>query len=426
MKIISVDKNSIADELGIVAGDELVAFDGNKVVDVLDLEFYSNAEKFVMTIKSNDEVVDYDIEKYDYEELGISVEREIAVRSCKNNCIFCFVDQLPNKDLRKTLYVKDDDYRHSFISGNYVTLTNCSKSDIDRIIRLRLSPIYVSVHTTDYALRNKMLGISANAPDIVSQLQTLKNAGISVHAQIVYCPTVNDDYVNSCKVLSKLCSSLAIVPVGLTDNCNSELKAVDKVTAKKVIDDVTALQTEFLAELGTRFVFLADEFYLKANVSLPDYSSYESFPQIENGVGLLSTFLREFDEAIIEAKQLKRVTVPSCAVITSVSAYPLISSCVNRIQDELGGKIDVKSINNDFFGKQVTVAGLVVASDVINQLKGKKYDRLVIPRVMLKEFGDVFLDNLTIQDLARALNTQVRVAEVSGEGLITALTEEKL
>lgn len=424
MKILAVTKNSIADELGIKRGDCLLSFNGYPVVDVLDYDYYNSCENFVMTVKSDNEIVDYEIEKYEDEDLGLELSRDIPVRQCCNHCIFCFVDQLPTEELRSTLRVKDDDYRHSFIFGNYVTLTNVSARELERIMRLKLSPLYISVHTSNPQLRKKVLGVEKRKiPDINEQLEKLHTAGITVHAQIVYCQGVNDDLDETIKDISPFTASLAVVPVGLTRNCNPLLKKVDKEGARKVIRTVEKWQEKFLAERGTRYVFAADEFYLAAEYDVPPYETYEDFYQIENGIGLIAAFKYEFEQALSD---YKTGNIGNVSIATGESAYPLISECAAIVHNKFGGNINVYKISNDFFGNTVTVAGLVVGKDLINQLQGKVLgDRLLLPKIMLKEFGDVFLDGSTVTSVSRALGVNVQMIDPDGRSFVKALIGAK-
>ncbi len=420
MKILAVTKDSVADELGIRAGEELVSFDGFPVVDVLDYDFYNSREHFTMCVRSAIEEVDYEIDKYDDEDLGLELSRDIPVRSCRNHCVFCFVDQLPPEDLRNTLRVKDDDYRHSFIFGNYVTLTNVSDRELARIVRLKLSPLYVSVHTSDHRLRCEMLGLQGKkAPDINEQLKTLHAGGITVHAQIVYCPEINEDIDKTIADISPYTASLAIVPVGLTKNGNPALRRVDADSARRVIAAVEKWQNKLLALRGTRYVFAADEFYMKANVPVPPYEAYEDFSQIENGIGLVAAFRHDFDTAM---QRYESGHVGSVSLATGVSAYPLICECAAAVQKKFGGEIRVYRIDNRFFGESVTVAGLLVGKDLKEQLRGKPLgEKLLLPRIMLRELGDVFLDGCTVNELSRALGVPVQMMSPDGESFVKAL-----
>lgn len=417
MRILGVDKNSVGDELGIKAGDELIAFDGEEVVDILDYEFFNGGENFILTVSRDGELTDYEIEKYPDEDLGLKIDDNLGIRVCKNKCIFCFVDQLPKGKLRPTLKIKDDDYRHSFISGSYITLTNDTMSDLDRIIRRKLSPVYVSVHSSDPKIRRYMLGNSA-APDVLRQLEYLKAGGIKIHAQIVYCPGVNEDVVKTVLDTAPYCESIAVVPVGLTKDCNKALRAVDKLAAEKIIDAVTPLQAEFSKSKGTAYVFLADEFYLKAEREFPSLDSYEDFPQIDNGVGLIPLFNSEVNAALADFKGLNG-DVGKITIATGVAAFETIKKAAEKVVNVFGGEIEVRAVRNDFFGESVTVAGLVTGGDILRELKNYDIgDRLIIPRCMLKEFGDVFLDNTSVSELASELNTKIEAIAADGYSFV--------
>ena len=422
MHITDVEKGSIGEELGIAANDELIGFNGNKAEDILDYDFYNESESFVMSVLHNGEVIDYEIEKDVDEDMGLVFDEEIKTRVCRNKCIFCFVDQLPKKELRTTLRVKDDDYRFSFISGSYVTLTNLSESDLQRIIRLKLSPLYVSVHTSDNKLRRYMLGNSA-APDICEQLRLLHDGGIKLHAQIVYCPCVNEDVAKTAKDIAPFCETLAVVPVGLTKDCNTALKPVSKADAERIIDVVEPLQEEFLKQKHTRFIFIADEFYIRAGRDVPDFCNYEDFSQLENGIGLIALFRHDFEEALAITDDMQ---VGECSIATGVDAYPTIREAAKKLTDKFGGEIKVHKIHNEFFGDSVTVAGLVTGGDILKQLAGKSLgERLIIPRCMLKEFKDVFLDNMSVKELSSKLGVKIKIIDADGFSFVKGCSKNE-
>lgn len=429
MKILGIENDSIASELNIKVGDELLELDGIKVIDILDYDYFDTLENFTMTIKSNSEKVIYEIEKYENETIGLVLEREIGIRSCRNNCIFCFVDQLPkDEDLRDTLKVKDDDYRHSFISGNYVTLTNITAFDIERIIRLKLSPLYISVHTTNHELREAMLGIK-NSLEILPTMQKLYRGGIILHSQIVYCPGFNDDLENSINELSKICESLSIVPVGLTKAGNEKLNKVTSEDAVRIVTLCESLQKQYLKEKGTRFVWASDEFYIKAQLPIQSNECYENYSQIENGVGMIAKFDEDFDFAFNEKlnalKNGEKFEVGNLSIATGESAYELISEHSKKLCETFGGTINVYKIINNFFGSSVTVAGLIVGRDLFAQLKDKNLgDKLMLPMTMLKEFNDVFLDNMSITTLSKNLNVKIQMTEAGGDDFVNALVNE--
>ncbi len=420
MRIVCVEPGSVGDELGLVAGDELTALDGYAVEDVFDYEYYNEAENFSMSVMRNGELLEFDIEKYPDEDLGLEFDREMPPRTCRNHCMFCFVDQLPKGELRPTLKVKDDDYRHSFLSGTYVTLTNVTDAEIERIIRLKLSPLYISVHSADPQLRLKLLGIR-RAPDLLSQMQRLHAGGIAMHAQIVYCPDINEDYIETARAIRPYTESLAIVPVGLTAYSNPAVRAVTPSDARRVVANVRAFADECLAQSGTRYMFASDELYLKAGLSVPPYADYEDFVQIENGVGLVAMFLHDFEEALRTA-----TGAPGrCSIATGVSAYPMIAECAKRLTDRLGGEIQVYCVENRFFGSSVTVAGLITGGDLLRTLKGCDLgERLLLPAVMLREFGDVFLDNMTVGELSAALETPIEIMPPDGESFVTRICKK--
>ncbi|MCL2369855.1 MAG: DUF512 domain-containing protein [Firmicutes bacterium] len=415
MKIVKVNKDGVGHELGIKVGDKLKGFDNNPATDILDYQFFDGETDFVMTIEdSSGQETDYEIEKDIYETLGLEFDAELSPMSCHNNCVFCFVDQLP-KGSRDALNVKDDDYRMSFAMGNYITLTNLTQKDFDRIVRLKLSPLYVSVHSTDDAVRQRMLRCKKKLPSIMDSLRYLRDNGIIFHTQIVYCPTFNDDYIRSAKDLSAVAESLAIVPVGITKYCKNPLKPVDKAIARKVIADIVPLQDEFLKARGDRFVCLADEFYIKAHMNIPPYEHYGNFDQIENGVGLIAKLEQEAKVVACDNSPPKNGNYITIA--TSVSAYDTIK----RIVDGLGKHITVIPIINKYFGESVTVAGLITGQDLAEQLAGKVRGRLLLPRCMLKEGGDIFLDDMSLTELKDKLGADIQVVDVDGESLVRSV-----
>lgn len=427
MKVYGVEKNSIAEELGIEKGDDIVKINGYPFVDVLDYEYCESQAEFTMTVKAADGFTcELYIEKEPYETIGLDfADSGIDMIQCRNNCLFCFVNQLPKgRNLRETLSVKDDDYRHSFISGTYITLTNLSEQEIERIIRLKLSPLYVSVHSTDEKERLKLLGIKRARP-IMETLQRLSDAGIILHTQIVYCPTINEDIEQYIDELLQLAHTLAIVPVGLTDFANPMLSCCNSDNAKRVIDIVEKKQAECLAARGSRFVWCSDEFYVLAGRKVPLASCYEGFGQIENGVGLLAKFNEDFDYAIEMIDEKHQNFTPKnekIAIATGVSAYNFISGKAEILCKKYGIDVTVHRIENNFFGKTVTVAGLLTAQDIASGLVDKpQFDKLILPSVMLKEFGDMFLDNSTTDDLSKTLNKPVEIIQPDGESFVYGL-----
>ncbi|TCO66907.1 DUF512 domain-containing protein [Caldanaerobacter subterraneus] len=422
INIKDVIKGSIAEELGIQKGDKLISLNGREVIDIIDYR-YEMANEFVQVEieKISGERYVFEIEKDYNEDIGLVFEEEIIDRPkrCRNKCIFCFIDQLP-KGVRKSLLFKDDDYRLSFLQGNFITLTNMNEEEIDRIIKYRLSPIYVSIHTTDGDLRARMMR-NPNARNIMENLKKLVNNGIEVHGQIVLCPEINDGAKldKTIKDLSDLYSgvkSVAVVPVGLTDHRHNlyPLRPFTIDEAREVVEQVSSWQEKLKARLGTSFVFLSDEFYVIGDLPIPDYDHYEDFPQIENGVGLMALFKHQFEEAFQRRKRLVRRSNKPYLIVTGIAAYDFMRNISQKLKS-IGFDIEVMPIVNKFFGKNITVAGLVVGKDIIEQLKGKaKGKTLVIPRVMLKEGSDIFLDDVKVREVEDALGAEVIVSEVDG------------
>ncbi|MBR6523162.1 MAG: DUF512 domain-containing protein [Clostridia bacterium] len=431
-KIKGVEPMSIAEEAGITAGDTLVSIDDTKVEDILQYKYLCAAEELTIEIlKKNGDTEFIEIEKDEYEDLGIEFEYPLLgpARACANKCIFCFIDQLPC-GMRKTLYFKDDDSRLSFLHGNYVTLTNLSDADIDRLCATRVSPVNISVHATDPEVRKFMMG-NKNAGNVVERMKKFARNGIVMNCQIVLCRGINDKKVldDSIKTLGELYPhvySVSVVPVGLTDHRDGlfELEGFDRESAKEVIERVSAWQQKFYKKYGTRIVYLADEFYLKAEMPIPDAEEYEDFPQIENGVGLISSMQEEFDFAIKNVKPLKKERTVSMA--TGEAAFEFISSLARRLEQVAKGlKINVYSIKNITFGEKITVAGLLCGKDIIKGLQGKELGQtLYLPNSLLRDGENVLLDDVTTDDLEMALGVKIETIDCDGETLVAKLTND--
>ncbi len=420
----SVDKGSVAARTGAKSGDVLVSLNGHEIMDVLDYRFYQNDTKIsVCYITEKGKQRTKKVKKAENEELGFQFDTYLMdkQRACKNKCIFCFIDQLP-KGMRKSLYFKDDDSRLSFLFGNYITLTNITEHEVDRIIKMHISPVNISVHTTNPELRVKMM----RNPDAGRALEIIKrfdNAGISMNCQLVLCPGYNDgqELRRSLTDLTALSSvaSIAAVPVGLTRHRDglAPLERFTKETASAVID----IMDEFRS---TGRVFAADEFFLLSEREMPDIDYYGDFCQLENGVGLWSLMRHEADEALddIDAPQAE----VNISAVTGVSAYPLISNIVDTAADKWHNlNCKVYMVKNDFFGHNITVAGLVTGGDIINQLKGKPLgDRLLIPDVMLRHENDRFLDDVTVEQLSEELGVNVDIVPAGGYSFIAKLRGE--
>lgn len=415
----------------IKSGDCLVKINGHEIMDVLDYRFYQNEAVLTLSlVDSFGNGYEVDIKKGEYEDLGLEFDTYLMdkQRSCRNKCIFCFIDQLP-KGMRKSLYFKDDDSRLSFLFGNYITLTNISEHEISRIIKMHISPINVSVHTTNPELRVKMMKNKA-AGKSLEILKRFSNAGIAINCQLVLCPGINDgkELERTLSDLIALSSveSIAAVPVGLTKYREGlpELKPFDKQSAGEVIDIIDRFGDICKKRTGSRKVFAADEFYLIAIRQIPPADYYEDFAQLENGVGLWALFKSQADEAIESFPAPKRPKKVSCA--TGVAAYPLIRNIIDMAMDKWHNLYcEVYPVKNKFFGENITVAGLVTGRDLINQLSGRDLgERLFIPSVMLRREGDMFLDDVTLDELQKALNVRVTPVAVDGYEFIAALTSD--
>lgn len=412
-EIAEVQKGSLAYIAGLRSGDIILKINNIEINDYLDYMYASCNEEIIIELK--DRTVE--IINEDFEPLGINFETLLIdnPRSCRNKCIFCFIDQLP-KGMRETCYFKDDDYRLSFLQGNYVSMTNMTDEDVDRIIRYNIPRINISVHTTNAELRCKMLN-NKNAGKINDYLKRLAQGGLNINVQIVLCPGYNDK-AELDKTISDIASlgdsveSVSIVPVGLSDHRDglADLKGFDKASAFEVIEQVSAWQKRFKKERGYNLIYLADEFYLTAQEPFPDYLDYDGFPQIENGVGLCSSLIYEFDDALSLAPCKKPKHKKTIA--TGFCSYPVIKDLVDKLD---GDMISVVPIENKFFGSQITVSGLLTGRDIINQLKGKDLgSTLLLSSSMLRHNEDVLLDNTTISDIERELN--VKVETVSNDG----------
>lgn len=427
--IKDIEAGSIAEELELEPGDELVSINGNEIKDVLDYHYLIKDEYLTVIIKKKDgEEWELDIEKDYDEDLGIIFEDGLMdeYRSCRNKCIFCFIDQMP-PGMRETLYFKDDDARLSFLQGNYITLTNISDEELDRIIFYKLSPINISIHTTNEELRCKML-TNRFAGTALQKMKKLKDAGIVMNGQIVLCKGWNDgDELE--KTLHDLAAfipelnSVSVVPVGLTRFREglTQLEPFTKEDSLKVLSQIHRWQGIFLKHYGTRLVYASDEWYLKAGLPIPDEESYEGYPQIENGVGLVRSLQTEFEDALEELAPDERVRNLSLA--TGVLAAPVIEGLIEKLNTKFPNvKVKVYTIINNYFGPLITVAGLLTGTDIIEQLQGKElFDALLLPGVLLRSGEDVLLDDVTVSDIERSLQTKVRIVQSDGKSLIDAI-----
>lgn len=430
VRIQNVIIGSVADECGIRKDDILISINGHKINDVLDYRFYLTDEKVDISVMRNDEETLYVVEKEMYEDIGLEFETPLMDKKhrCENKCIFCFIDQLP-KGMRESLYFKDDDSRLSFLHGNYVTLTNLEDSDIDRIIEMHISPVNVSVHTTNPELRCKMMH-NKRAGETLAYLNKLAEGGIDLCTQIVLCRDVNDgkELEKSLHDLAKLyprLNSVAIVPSGLTSYREKlyPLKQFDKASSRSVIKLVEKINGIYNKKFGKNLFFCSDEFYLMAEKKLPKDSYYEEFSQLENGVGMLRSFNSEINLFLKtlskEEKQIKR----RISIATGVGAFDFINNALQKIQKKCKN-IDCKvyKIENDFFGHTITVSGLITGVDLIKQLKDKYLgDELLISRTMLRSEGDVFLCDTSLEDVKKELGVKVTTVEQDGASFVEAL-----
>ena len=426
--ITFVEPGSPAKRAGVQPGDVLLRINDTPIIDLVDYEMMSANRGLKLDLLHDGEPIEIVLLKDEYEPLGLCFETTLMSRmmTCRNHCVFCFIDQMP-KGVRSSLNVKDDDWRMSFIMGNYVTLTNVSDTEFSRIIERRVSPLYVSVHATDPKVRTAIMR-NPSAGRIMERLTALKDAGLHFHTQIVLCRGLNDGEIldRSISDLSSLapyCASVAIVPVGVTKYREGLplLGTFDDVQSGTVIDAIEPLQEEFLGRFGTRLVFLSDEWYLNANRNLPAPEAYEGYEQIENGVGLLRMFEEDFRYALSEMQPLKAPRTFSVAGGTA--AYPFFRELYRELEP-FGISTELFPIPNLWFGGNVHVAGLVTGSDLITKLDGKTlYDPLLIPKNMLRETEDVFLDGLTLSDVERSLGVRIRTFS-DGAEFISCLFEE--
>ncbi|MCH5187369.1 MAG: DUF512 domain-containing protein [Oscillospiraceae bacterium] len=428
-RIKAVYENSIAAELGLEPGDELIAINGEEIHDVLDYRYLVNDELLTLTVKTRQgSVEEVELEKDAYDDLGLEFESGLMDKAqrCANACVFCFIDQLP-KGMRESLYFKDDDTRLSFFQGNYVTLTNLSEAEIDRLIRMRVSPINISVHTMNPELRVKMLK-NPRAAKLPGIMRRFADSGIVMNCQIVLCPGYNDgaelDYtLSELYALRRGIISVSVVPIGLTAHRRglAEMQPVTAEKARELIDRIEEMQKMALKELGRGFVYAADELYLRAGLPIPDGDSYDGYPQIENGVGLIASLKDEFEAALRMAP--RSVPVGKVTIVTGVAAAGLMKSFAELTMEKYPDfTVNVEAITNNFFGPQITVAGLLCGCDITEQLRGKALgDRVIISRDMLRDGTDVLLDDVTVPQLEAALAAPIVATNNDGFELLEAI-----
>ena len=418
-EIVKVEENSIASELGIEVGDLLIAINDTEIEDVFDYRYLINDEYITVLIRKSDgEEWELDIEKDYDEDLGIEFKDSLmdGYKSCRNKCIFCFIDQMPS-GMRDSLYFKDDDSRLSFLQGNYITLTNMQDKDLDRIINYKLEPINISVHATNPELRCKMLN-NRFAGNIMDRLTKLYEGEIHMNSQIVCCKGYNDGKeldrtIEDLSMYIPYMQSLSVVPMGQTKYRDSLVKVdmFNKDDSLQIIRQIENWQSKFLDKYGTRFVYASDEWYINAGLEVPEDNAYEGYMQLENGVGMVRLLQDEVSSYLDTLEGDNRVR--KVAIATGVLATGVIKQQVKKIQAKFSNvEVEVCTIINDFFGHDITVAGLLTGQDIIKQLNDKELgSKLILPSVLLKSEDTVLLDDLDIKDIEKNLNIEVEIVD---------------
>lgn len=432
--IIDVLDGSISQELGVERGDYLISINGVEVRDCIEYRYLETNDYLELEIeKKSGEIWILEIEKETDETLGIVYENSLMdkVKTCSNKCVFCFVDQLP-KGMRKSLYLKDDDSRLSFLLGNFLTMTNMKEEELDKIIEYGISPIKISVHSTNPETRKRMLKNDSGG-NILEIIKRFQGTNITIDCQIVLVPEYNDgeDLEKTIEDLMECyptVRSVAIVPVGLTKYRESleEIRCFTEEESRYTIDQVEGLQKSYLEDTGTRFVYLSDEFYITGNVELPQYETYEDFTLIENGVGMARQFEREVDDALEEIDlDEKSIECKKVSLATGSLSYELMKNIAIKTGERFNNlSIEVLEIKNEFFGEAVTVSGLVTGGDIIKQLKGRVKNTLLIPKDMLKSDEDIFLDDLMLSEVEDELGVKIIPVAVNGYSLINEIIGE--
>ena len=420
-KITSVDRRSLSEKAGIKAGDILIKVNGNQIRDIFDYQFYTYDACLSVEVERDGKKKVFEINKEEGEYIGLNFETYLMdeQKSCYNSCIFCFIDQNP-KGMRETIYFKDDDARLSFLVGNYISLTNISDKDAERIVKMHFSPLNISVHTTDPELRKLMLG-NRFAGEALRHLKTFADAGLEIKSQIVVCPEVNDGE-NLKKTLRDLSdmypavTSIACVPVGLTKHREGlyPLKPMTKEQARETIAIADAFRRENTEKYGEPLVHCSDELYLKAGLPFPESEYYGEYEQLENGVGLMPLFEEQVIGAVkmTDADERER----SFTIVTGVDAAPFMEKMLDYLRDKWHNlNCNVIGVRNDFFGENVTVAGLVTGQDIIKNLKAREHGkRILLPNVMLRHGENVFLDDITLEEIEKELGVEITAVEPDG------------
>ncbi|MCD8348296.1 MAG: DUF512 domain-containing protein [Lachnospiraceae bacterium] len=429
--IVAIESDSIAEELELAPGDVVLSVNGQEIEDVFDYHYLINEEYLTVQVrKENGEEWELEIEKEFEEDLGITFESSLMdeYRSCRNHCIFCFIDQMP-KGMRDTLYFKDDDSRLSFLQGNYVTLTNMSDHDIDRIIRYHLEPINISFHTMNPTLRCEMLR-NRFAGDIFPKVRRMADAGIEMNGQIVLCRGINDGEELEASIQGLISylpqlRSVSVVPVGLTRFRDGlyPLEAFTPEDACKVIDCIEGWQQKIYKDFGLHFIHASDEWYVLAGRDFPETERYDGYLQLENGVGMMRLLIEEVGEALLEETEATNAAAREISIATGRLAGPYLRSLCDRICEKHPMvTCHIYEVRNDFFGEQITVAGLLTGTDLLAQLVDKPLgEELLLPCSMLRSGERVFLDDISVEELGKALSIPIRIVESDGRDFVNAV-----
>ena len=427
--IAAVAEGSIAERKGVRLGDQMVSINGHVLRDVIDYRFYGAEEELEIIVERDGQRMVFQVERGYDEDLGIEFAAPTfdGIRHCNSQCAFCFIAGMP-KGMRPSLYVRDDDYRYSFLFGNFITLTNLTEGDWQRLAEQRLSPLYVSVHATDLALRRRILGNPA-APDVMDQLRRLGELGIQLHTQVVLMPGLNDgpalvQTVAELATLYPAVQSIAIVPVGLTRYHRCDLRPYRPDEAEPIVDQINAWQREYRKQHSLNLVYASDEWYLLAGHEVPSADEYDGFPQLENGVGLTRVFLDEWEKAKSKV-QGSTFKVGKIVLVCGTLIAPLLEEIAAEFRQLTGLEVEVIPVVNEFFGPTVTVSGLLTGQDVIAALQGRDLgDVVFLPRTLFDAAGEVTLDDMTPLDIRARLGTRVEIAGAMGElvGLLASIS----
>lgn len=431
--VSAVEENSIAAEMEIEPGDIILQIDGYTINDILDFQYYISDQEFTMLVEKNkhNEIWELKIEKLPGESLGIQVctVSSEGLKKCRNNCVFCFVQQMP-PGMRESLYDRDDDYRLSVTQGSYITLSNLSEEDFERIIRLHISPLYISVHAWDPQVRKRLMKNRATG-ELPHQIKRLAAAGLTLHTQVVLVPGYNDgdmltETVENLAFFYPSVQSIGIVPVGLTKYREGlpKLRTVTAEEAKKLLETGLEWQKKFRQKTGKNLVYFSDEFYVLAQKDFPPAEEYDGFPQLENGIGMASKLNAELEG--LWPKIPAKIPPRKIHIVTGVLAGAFFRSLKDKLRFVEGLTVIVHEIINNFFGPTVTVAGLLTARDIAEQLGNLDGDYFLIPRVMLKEDEDIFLDDYNISWLEEKVNGKAVVVENNARALLEGILGKRL